>query len=220
MFDCTEWEERWEDPVCARQTIEGLKAVLDYDEHGFFFFPYESKVIFLTALPGPTRDGYALIRTDPSKKGMYETTLKKAFKHPRDHWMMMNESDFLSFANFLMVTARKDQRRDTFASGNVLGSASREWWRHKGRELPPEERPVPTPNVDPSAGFGPIGESFTWEQGRAFFSDPLSVGIAGREPRIKEEAWVHAAAGFIRRDGTEQWLVNMLHSLRANLDRH
>lgn len=214
------WADKWDDPVRAREIIEALKAVLEYNEAGFFFFPLEDKTIFLCAEAGPTRDGYALIRTDPKVRGMYEASMKEAMDYPGDHWMLMAEADFISFAEFVLSSAR-DRDRKAGITGKVLGSLHSGFWANKAKssELPPEHPPLPEPDVDPSNGLGKFPELTTMDTARALLSNPLNVGIAEYGPNIDEETWVRMAAGLMRRDGVEQWLVNMIHSLRGCLER-
>jgi hypothetical protein len=151
---------------------------------------------------------------------MYEAPLKEAMDYPGDHWMMMTEEDFISFAQFLLNSAR-EKDREVGMVGKVLGSIHDGFWANKAkkRSLPPEDRPLPEPDVDPSCGLGAFPEQMTLDTARALLSNPLNVGIAEYGPNIDEDMWVRMAAGIMRKDGVEQWLVNMIHSLRACLTR-
>lgn len=78
----------------------------------------------------------------------------------------------------------------------------------------PAEKPLPNPNVDPT-GRAP-GE-MTEESIRAYFCNPVYAGVGPYPAIIDDETWIRAAAKALRQDGAEQWLVNMLYSLRASL---
>jgi hypothetical protein len=71
---------------------------------------------------------------------------------------------------------------------------------------------LPKPTVDPSNASG--GE-WTAENVRVFFCNPIYAGVGPYPAMVDDETWVQAAAKSLREDGAEQWLVNMLHCLRA-----
>ncbi|MBY3433584.1 hypothetical protein HFN89_05425 [Rhizobium laguerreae] len=71
---------------------------------------------------------------------------------------------------------------------------------------------IPKPNIDLNGG-----EEWTEEMVRGLLCNPLYAGI-GPYPTIVDDAtWVTVAAKSIREDGAEQWLVNLLYTLRTYL---
>lgn len=78
------------------------------------------------------------------------------------------------------------------------------------KTMPSASKSLPKPNVqfDHPPGEVTIGNV------RAFFCNPIYVGL-GPFPRIvDDETWVRAAAKAIEEYGAEQWLVNLLATLR------
>lgn len=71
---------------------------------------------------------------------------------------------------------------------------------------------IPEPNVDLHGG-----DEWTEDMIRGILCNPLYAGM-GDFPRIVEDdVWVATAVRAIEQDGLEQWLVNMLHTLRTYL---
>lgn len=77
------------------------------------------------------------------------------------------------------------------------------------------QSPLPAPTVDMGAGEG--GE-WTAEKVRAFFCNPVYAGVGGHPQMVDDETWIRTAAQSLREDGPEQWLVNMLYTLRMSLN--
>lgn len=78
------------------------------------------------------------------------------------------------------------------------------------------KRPLPKPTVDMNIAGGKMTE----QNVRAMLCNPIYAGIADYRPMVGDEEWIRAAAQGIEQDGAEQWLVNMLHVLRASLVNH
>jgi hypothetical protein len=78
------------------------------------------------------------------------------------------------------------------------------------------QTPLPKPTVDTNVAGGEMTE----QNVRAMLCNPIYAGIADYPPIINDEQWIRAAAKGIKDDGAEQWLVNMLHVLRASLAGH
>lgn len=76
------------------------------------------------------------------------------------------------------------------------------------------QKPLPKPTVDV------VGGELTEQTVRAMLCNPVYAGIADFPPIIDDDQWIRAAAKGIEQDGAEQWLVNMLHVLRATLANH
>lgn len=207
-----EWEDRWDDPRQGERLIDGLKAIFSYDEVGFFHVPgRKESTMFLIALPGITRKGFAMVRTSPNQPGFREMTLKKAFGLAGDRWIQLCEEDFVSFAKHML----EQERRHEEAAPNVVWSPNQAWWRNKGEVSPePQMFRVPEPNVRLVAV---VADKFTWEDARSIYNNPLIAGAGNHSQQIPDEDWVPTAAEMLRKDGTEQWLVNMLFLLRAQL---
>jgi hypothetical protein len=75
---------------------------------------------------------------------------------------------------------------------------------------------LPKPTVEMNVSGGEMTE----QNVRAMLCNPIYAGIADFPPMINDEQWIRAAARGIEEDGAEQWLVNMLHVLRASLANH
>lgn len=52
---------------------------------------------------------------------------------------------------------------------------------------------------------------------RGMLSNPVYVGVPPYHRIVSDEAWVRAAVELIKEEGTEQFLVNMLHMLRMSM---
>ncbi len=72
----------------------------------------------------------------------------------------------------------------------------------------------------PTVSMNVAGGEMTEQNVRAMLCNPIYAGIADYPPMISDEQWIRAAAKGIKDDGAEQWLVNMLHVLRASLASH
>lgn len=79
-----------------------------------------------------------------------------------------------------------------------------------------KEKDLPKPTVDMNVTAGDMTE----QNVRAMLCNPIYAGIADYPPVIDDEQWIRAASKAIKDDGAEQWLVNMLHVLRASLAGH
>ena len=75
-------------------------------------------------------------------------------------------------------------------------------------------RPLPKPTAT-FVSSDSIGE-MTEDKIRAIVCNPVYAGIGTFPGLITDEQWVRAAATMIAEDGAEQFLVNLLHILRAS----
>lgn len=73
---------------------------------------------------------------------------------------------------------------------------------------------LPKPNVDTNTRES---DDWTVDKVRFFFCNPIYAGLGPFPQIVDDETWVRAAAKSLREDGPEQWLVNMLHVLRASM---
>ncbi len=71
---------------------------------------------------------------------------------------------------------------------------------------------LPSPNVEFNNGG-----KWTEEMVRGMFCNPLYAGMGEYPGIVDDETWVAVAAKSIREEGAEQWLVNMLHTMRTFL---
>ncbi len=75
---------------------------------------------------------------------------------------------------------------------------------------------LPTPNAAFRAS-GQTGE-FTSAEIRGMVSNPVYAGMGPYPALVTDEQWVAAAATAIKKEGAEQFLVNLLYMLRQTLD--
>ena len=76
----------------------------------------------------------------------------------------------------------------------------------------PRPLPKPTATLVSSDGIGEMTE----DKIRGIVCNPVYAGIGPFPGLISDEQWVRAAATMIAEDGAEQFLVNLLHILRAS----
>ena len=57
---------------------------------------------------------------------------------------------------------------------------------------------------------------FTPAEVRGMICNPIYAGLGPFPQMVSDEEWVAAAAMFIKKEGTEQFLVNLLHVLRES----
>ncbi len=76
------------------------------------------------------------------------------------------------------------------------------------------QKPLPKVNVEfaTSADSGKMSV----DQMRSLFCNPAYVGLGPFPALIDDETWIRAAAQMIEKEGTEQFLVNMLYVLRQS----
>jgi hypothetical protein len=77
------------------------------------------------------------------------------------------------------------------------------------------EQPLPKVNVE-YATSGDAG-MMTEEKMRSLMCNPIYAGVGPYPALVDDETWVRAAAQMIRKEGSEQFLVNMLYVLRQSL---
>ena len=70
---------------------------------------------------------------------------------------------------------------------------------------------LPKPNVDYHAGLNTPGGM------KAMFCNPVYTGIGSYERMVDDDEWIMAALQEIEADGPEQFLVNMLYTLRLSM---
>ena len=73
-------------------------------------------------------------------------------------------------------------------------------------------KPLPKVNVD----FARSGDEITPEKMRAMICNPIYAGIDPFPALVSDEEWVRAAAQMIKKEGSEQFLVNLLYVLRQS----
>jgi len=76
-----------------------------------------------------------------------------------------------------------------------------------------DETPLPRPTVKYRANIEQLDEATTL----GMMSNPIYVGVPPYRRVVSDETWVRAATELIKEQGPEQFLVNMLHVLRASL---
>ena len=76
-----------------------------------------------------------------------------------------------------------------------------------------ENTPIPSPNVTVRMS----GETSEWteEQIRGIICNPIYAGFGPFPALVSDEEWVRCAAVQISNEGAEQFLINLLHILRA-----
>lgn len=77
----------------------------------------------------------------------------------------------------------------------------------------PQSLPAPNVTVRTSGET----EDFTPAQIRGMVCNPIYAGMGPYPQLIPDEKWVAAAAQMIRKEGAEQFLVNLLYVLRETL---
>ncbi|MFC1961205.1 hypothetical protein ACFLYO_10910 [Chloroflexota bacterium] len=60
-------------------------------------------------------------------------------------------------------------------------------------------------------------EAIQAEHVRGMICNPVYAGVGPYPPLVSEEEWVKAATVMIKKEGAEQFLVNMLAMLRQSL---
>ncbi len=75
-----------------------------------------------------------------------------------------------------------------------------------------KNRKLPSPN----AAFRSSGQAndFTPAEIRGMVCNPVYAGFGPYPALVSDEQWVAAAKTAIKKEGTEQFLVNLLHMLR------
>ena len=76
----------------------------------------------------------------------------------------------------------------------------------------PSKRKLPTSNAK-FRSANVTGE-FTPAEVRGMVCNPIYAGFGPHSGLLSDEEWVAAAATAIKKEGAEQFLVNMLHMLR------
>ena len=74
------------------------------------------------------------------------------------------------------------------------------------------EKPLPSVNVD----FAASGEEISADMMRSLICNPVYAGIGTFPALVDDETWVRAASQMIKKEGAEQFLVNMLYVLRQS----
>ena len=75
-------------------------------------------------------------------------------------------------------------------------------------------KPLPPANVD----FARSGDEITPDKMRAMICNPIYAGIGPYPALVSDEEWVRAAAQMIKKEGSEQFLVNLLYVLRQSFE--
>lgn len=74
---------------------------------------------------------------------------------------------------------------------------------------------LPAPNV--AVRTSGQTEDFTPEQIRGMVCNPIYAGMGPYPQLIPDEKWIAAASQVIKKEGAEQFLVNLLYVLRETL---
>lgn len=77
----------------------------------------------------------------------------------------------------------------------------------------PSKRKLPRPNAKIS--FADEERDFTPAEIRGMVCNPIYAGFGPFPPLVSDREWVAAASQFIREEGAEQFLVNLLYLLRV-----
>jgi hypothetical protein len=77
-------------------------------------------------------------------------------------------------------------------------------------------RPLPKPTAEFVASSADTS-SLTEAELRGILCNPIYAGVGPYPAIVSDEQWIHAAAGMVRTEGAEQFLVNLLHILRETL---
>ena len=73
---------------------------------------------------------------------------------------------------------------------------------------------LPEPNIEiPLSGESDL----TPDMVRGILCNPIYAGLGPFPAMISDADWVSAAVSMISQEGTEQFLVNLLHALRASI---
>jgi hypothetical protein len=75
-------------------------------------------------------------------------------------------------------------------------------------------KPLPPVNVE----FARSGDAMTPDRMRALICNPIYAGLGRYPALVSDEEWVRAAAQMIHKEGSEQFLVNLLYVLRQSFD--
>jgi hypothetical protein len=76
--------------------------------------------------------------------------------------------------------------------------------------------PLPAPNVVVARSGTPKHE-LSPAAVKGILVNPIYTGVGPFPRLVEDEAWVRACAKLIEDEGTEQFLVNLLHVLRESL---
>ena len=71
---------------------------------------------------------------------------------------------------------------------------------------------MPKVNVE----FGRSGDEMTPDRMRAMVCNPIYAGLGPYPALVSDEEWIRAAARMIKKEGREQFLVNLLYVLRES----
>ena len=77
-----------------------------------------------------------------------------------------------------------------------------------------KNNPLPKVNVE----FGRSGDEMTPAKMRGMICNPIYAGIDPFPALISDEEWVRAATQMIKKEGREQFLVNLLYVLRESFE--
>jgi|SRR5690606_2759435 len=86
----------------------------------------------------------------------------------------------------------------------------------------PKKRPAnrgdqPLPKVNVEFATSADSGNMTVEKMRSLMCNPIYAGVGPYPALVDDETWVRAAAQMIKKEGSEQFLVNMLYVLRQSL---
>ena len=82
----------------------------------------------------------------------------------------------------------------------------------------PIKRKLPRPNVE--VRFSDEEGELTPAEIRGMVCNPIYAGFGPFPPLVSDEQWVAAAGQFIKKEGTEQFLVNLLFVLRKTFEEY
>ena len=77
------------------------------------------------------------------------------------------------------------------------------------------EKPLPEVNVEHATSGD--ANMMIEEKMRSLMCNPIYAGVGPFPAIVDDETWVRAAARMIEKEGSEQFLVNMLYVLRESL---
>ena len=87
----------------------------------------------------------------------------------------------------------------------------------KSKKTPGNKGDRPLPKVNVEFAISEDAGRMTAEKMRSLICNPIYAGVGPFPALIDDETWVRSAARMIAKEGSEQFLVNMLYVLRQSL---
>lgn len=87
----------------------------------------------------------------------------------------------------------------------------------KPRKRPEDKGNQPLPKVNVEFATSADSGNMTVDKMRSLMCNPIYAGVGPFPAIVDDETWVQAATQMIEKEGSEQFLVNMLYVLRQSL---